>query len=341
MADQFEDIILMQPPSKLRIVLDTNQVLQDIWYSSRKNTKTALQDALQRVEYWAFMAEPIFQEVERKLRELARGDVEKQIALWRSVCVPHIKRVRLKRDAYHDDPIIQEMNDPTMGDPTDVPTAQLYLFLYPDFLFSEDNHLRAFPRSQMIGQISAAYRDIIEIQHEMRAVGFFPLAGIAITSELWGAFRRLPPIVQVILGGAAIGALLFFGPSVFQKVSAILKDPETGRILDMVGNRILSRVSQLQKASMYLQEQSLPPLLPMSVSDHLIEILTIIDEPLSLDLIFYYLIARGYQPKGTNAGSKRYVLSVLKRLAVFSDSSWQLVEAHSQEMRSLVESFSG
>ncbi len=54
----------MQPPSKLRIVLDTNQVLQDIWYSSRKNTKTASQDALQKSEYWVFMAEPVFLEVE-------------------------------------------------------------------------------------------------------------------------------------------------------------------------------------------------------------------------------------------------------------------------------------
>jgi len=57
----------MEPPSRLRVVIDTNQLLQDIWYSSGKNTKSALQDALQKDEYWVFMAELVFQEVERKL----------------------------------------------------------------------------------------------------------------------------------------------------------------------------------------------------------------------------------------------------------------------------------
>jgi len=71
-------IIFVQPPSTLRIILDTNQVLQDIWYSSRRDTKSALQDALKKSEYWVFMAEPVFQEVEPKLRELRRGDVQQR-----------------------------------------------------------------------------------------------------------------------------------------------------------------------------------------------------------------------------------------------------------------------
>src|SRR5690242_16758972 len=136
----------MQPPSRLRIILDTNLVLQDIWYSSRKDAKTALQDALQKDEYWVFMAEPVFQEVEEKLIELRRGDVDKQIALWRSAYAPNIWAVRMKEDAYQDDPRIRVL---AMCDPDDVPTAQLYLFLYPEFLFSDDKrHLGEFPISQ-------------------------------------------------------------------------------------------------------------------------------------------------------------------------------------------------
>ena len=125
----------MEPPSKLRIILDTNQVLPDIWYSSSRNRQTALQDALQRAEYWAFMAEPVFQEVETKLRKLRRGDVDQQVVLWRTAYVPYIWRVRLKENAYQDDPRIQAMRDSS-----DVPTAQLFLFLLPEFLFSEDKH---------------------------------------------------------------------------------------------------------------------------------------------------------------------------------------------------------
>lgn len=329
----------MQPPSKLRIVLDTNQVLQDIWYSSRKNTKTALQDALQKSEYWVFMAEPVFLEVETKLRILCRGDVDKQVALWRTAYAPNIWTVRLKENAYQDDPLIQAMRDPD-----DVPTAQLFLFLLPEFLFSDDKrHLSDFPISQEVGQVSAAYRDIIDIHHEMQAVGSLPIIGIAATSELWKAFRRLPLLVQVILGGVAVGALLFFRTSLIQKVSDTLKNPETQRMFETISTHIESKMSQLNRASEYLQERLPSGPLPMRVLDldHLIEILTVIDEPLSLNDIFHYMIARGYQPKGTSANSKQYVLSVLKRHAIFSGSSWQLVETHSQEMRSLVESFSG
>ena len=145
----------MQPPSRLRIVLDTNQLLQDIWYSTRRDTNTALQDALQKSEYWVYMAEPVFQEVERKLRILSRGDVDKQVALWQTAYAPNIWAVRLKENAYRDDPLIQAMRDSD-----DVPTAQFFLFLHPEFLFSEDKHLADFPMSRELGQVSAAYRDI-------------------------------------------------------------------------------------------------------------------------------------------------------------------------------------
>ena len=91
----------MQPPAQLRIVLDTNLILQDIWYSAGRDTKkTALQDALKKSEYWVYMAIPMFQEVERKLRELNRGNVDKQIALWRTAYAPNIWTVRLKENAY-------------------------------------------------------------------------------------------------------------------------------------------------------------------------------------------------------------------------------------------------
>ena len=330
-ADPFEETIFVQPPSQLRIVLDTNQILQDIWYSSRKNTKTALQDALQKSEYWVFMAEPVFLEVEAKLRELRRGDVDKQVALWRMAYAPHIWTVRLKENAYRDDPRIQAMLDPD-----DVPTAQLFLFLYPEFLFSEDKHLDDFPISQELGQVSAAYRDIVDIRHGMQATGVLPVVGIAASSELWKAFRRLPPLAQVILGGAAVGALLFFRTPLVQKVSNTLKNPETQRMFEEISAYVDSKMRQLSQASEYIQERLPPALLPMRVLDHLVEILTVIDEPLSLDDIFDYLIARGYQPKGTSASSKQYVLSLLKRHAIFSGSSWQLVETRSQEMLTLV-----
>jgi hypothetical protein len=78
----------------------------------------------------------------------------------------------------------------------------------------------------------------------------------------------------------------------------------------------------------------------MRVLDHLVEILTAIDEPLSLDDIFHYLLARGYQPKGTTDSSKQYVLSLLKEHAVFSGSSWRLIETRSQEIPALVGSSS-
>ena len=326
----------MEPPSRLRVVIDTNQLLQDIWYSSRNNTRTALQDLLQKDEYRVFMAEPVFQEVEEKLIELRRGDVDKQISLWRTAYVPYIWTVRLKEDAYRDDPIIQEMRDSD-----DVPTAQLYLFLLPEFLFSEDAHLNALPKSREYSRVSAAFRDILEIHNEMRAVGILPIIGIAATSELWNLFRRLPLLVQAILGGVALGALLFYRKPLIEKVSNTLKNPETQRIIGEISDHLGSRMIQLNLASAYLQERLPPELLPMRVLDHLIEILTVIDEPLSLDDIFFYLIARGYQPKGTDESSKQYVLSVLKKHAVFSDSSWRLVESRPQEMNSLVESFSG
>lgn len=79
----------------------------------------------------------------------------------------------------------------------------------------------------------------------------------------------------------------------------------------------------------------------MRVLDHLVEILTVIDEPLSLDDIFHYLLARGYQPKGTSASSKQYILSLLKKHAIFSGSSWRLVETDVPQVPTLVESFSG
>ena len=322
----------MEPPSKLRIVLDTNLVLQDIWYSSgRDNKKTALQDALQKSEYWVFMAESVFQEVERKLRILSRGDVDQQIALWRAAYAPYIWTVPLKENAYRDDARIQAMRDST-----DVPTAQLYLFLYPEFLFSEDKkHLSDFPISQELGQVSAAYRDIIDIRFGMQAAGSLPIIGISATSELWKAFRRLPPLVQIILGGAAVGALLFFRIPIIQKVSGTLKNPETHRMLGALSDHIESKMNQLREASKYIQERLPAAPLPMRVLDHLIEILSAIDGPLLLDDIFHYLLARGYQPKGTSASSKQYVLSLLRKHAVFSGASWRLVETRSQEMPAL------
>lgn len=326
----------MEPPSRLRIVFDTNQVLQDIWYSSRRDTKSALQDALLKDEYWVFMAEPVFQEVEEKLIERRRGDVDKQVALWRTAYAPHIWTVRLKENAYRDDPLIREMCDSD-----DVPTAQLYLFLLPEFLFSEDKHLNAFPKSREYGQVSAAYRDILEIRNQIQAASILPVAGIAATSEAWKAFRRLPPLAQLILGGAAVGALLFFRTPLVQKVSNALKNPETQRVMGEISARLESKMSQLNLASEYLQERLPAAAPPMCVLDHLVEILTVIDEPLSLDAIFQYMVARDYQPKGTSDSSKQYVLSLLKKYAVFSGSSWQLVEARSQEMHSLVESFLG
>lgn len=327
----------MQPPSKVCIILDTNQVLQDIWYSSRRDTKSALQDALKKSEYWVFMAEPVFQEVEPKLSELCRGDVDKQIALWRTAYAPYIWTVRLKENAYLDDPLIQAMRDPD-----DVPTAQLFLFLKPEFLFSDDKkHLGDFPISQEVGQVSAAYRDIIDIRRRMQAAGTLPLIGIAASSEIWKAFRRLPPLVQLILGGAAVGALLFFRTPLIQKISDTLKHPETRRMFKEISELAERKMNQLSQASTYIRERLPPTPLPMRVLDHLIEILTVIDEPLSLDDIFHYLLARGYQPKGTSASSKHYVLSLLKKHAIFSGSSWRLVETDVPQVPTLVESFSG
>jgi hypothetical protein len=307
------EIISVQPPSRLRIVLDTNQVLPDIWYSAqRDNKKTALQDALRKSEYWAFMAEPVFQEVERKLRELGRGDVDKQITLWRTVYEPHIQTVRLKENAYRDDPRIQAMRDPT-----DVPTAQLFLFLHPEFLFSDDKtHLGGFPISKETGQVSAAYRDITDIHNGMQAMGVLPVMGIAASSAIWKAFRQFPPLVQMILGGAAVGAALFFRTPLIQKISNTLKNPETQRILEELSALAESKMRQLSEASKYIQGRLLPAPLPMRVLDHIVEILTVIDEPLSLDDIFHYLLARGYQPKGTTDSSKQYVLSLLKKHAI-------------------------
>jgi hypothetical protein len=321
----------LEPPSRLRIVLDTNQVLKDIWYSSRNNTQTALQDALQKDEYWVFMAEPVFQEVEEKLIELRRGDVDKQIALWRKAYVTHIWTVRLKENAYRDDPVIQEMIDSD-----DVPTAQLFLFLLPEFLFSEDKHLNALPKSPEYSQVSAAFRDILEISNEMRAAGALPMIGIAAISELWKAFRWLPPLTQLILGSAAVGALLFYRTPLIQKASNVLKDPETHRIIEEISDRIEDKMKKLTIASKYIQERLPDAVPPSRVLDHLVEILSVIDEPLSLDTIFEYMLARGYQSKGTSDSSKQYVLSLLKKYAVFSSSSWRLPETRSQEMPALV-----
>ena len=325
----------MEPPSRLRVVIDTNQLLKDIWYSSRNDTKTALQDLLQMDEYWVFMAEPVFQEVEEKLIELHRGDVDKQIALWRTAYVPYIWTVHLKENAYRDDPVIQEMRDSD-----DVPTAQLYLFLLPEFLFSEDKHLNALPKSHEYSQVSAAFRDILKIQNEMRAVGVFPMIGIAATSELWKAFRRLPLLIQAILGGVALGALLYYRKPLAEKISSILQNPDTQSTIEEISNYLGSRRDQLEQASKYIEERLPAALMPVRVLDYLVEILTVIDEPLSLDDIFDYLLACGYQPKGTNASSKRYVLSLLKEHAVFSGSSWRLIEKRSQEIPALVRSSS-
>jgi len=312
-------------PSEVHSILDTNLVLQDIWYSSRKDTPTGLQGALKQSEYQVFMAVPVFQEVEPKLRELCRGDVEKQIALWRSTYAPYIRTVRLKEHAYQGDPLIQAMRDPD-----DVPTAQLYLFLLPEFLFSNDRkHLGDFPISQEIGQVSAAYRDIFEIRRGMQAASTLPLLGVAASSELWKAFRWLPPAVQVIIGGATVGALFFFRKPLTQKISDTLKHPETRRMFVEISELVARKMDQFSLANAYIQEQLPGASLPIRVLDHLIEILTVIDEPLSLDNIFYYLLARGYQPKGTSTSSKQYVLSLLKKHALFSSSSWELIESFS------------
>ncbi len=318
----------MEPPSRLRVVIDTNQLLKDIWYSSRNNTRTALQDLLHKNEYWVFMAEPVFQEVEEKLIELRRGDVDKQIALWRTAYVPNIWTVSLKEDAYRYDPVVQEMFDSD-----DIPTAQLYLFLLPEFLFSEDKHLNALPKSPEYSRVSAAFRDILKIRNEIGAAGVLPMAGMAATSELWKGFRRLPLLVQAILGGIALGALLYYRRPLIERMSNTLKNPETQRAIGELSARLEAKMQKLKLASKYLQERLPDAIPPSRVLDHLIEILTVIDEPLSLADVFFYLIARGYQPKGTSASSEQYVLSLLKKHAVFSGSSWQLPET-----RALIES---
>jgi hypothetical protein len=87
--------------------------------------------------------------------------------------------------------------------------------------------------------------------------------------------------------------------------------------------------------SEYLHEQLPPASPPMRVLDHIVEILTVIDEQLLLNDIFHYLLARGYQPKGTTDSSKQYVLSLLKKHAVFSGSSWRLAETDAPAMLSL------
>lgn len=148
-------------------------------------------------------------------------------------------------------------------------------------------------------------------------------------------------MVQVVLGGATIGALLYFGTSLMQKVSTILKDPETQKMLETMSIYTQNKISQLDQASEYIQERLPPTSQPMYISDHLVEILTVLDEPLLLEDIFLFLLARGYQPKGTSDNSKRYVLSVLKRHAMFTGSSWQLVETPSRERYTLVGSSSG
>ena len=316
-------IISVQPLAQLRIVLDTNLILQDIWYSAGRDAKkTALQDVLKKSEYWVYMAASVFQEVERKLKEISRGDVDEQIALWRTAYARNIWTVRMKGNAYCDDPRIQAMIDPT-----DVPTAQLFLFLHPEFLFSDDKkHLGDFPIRKELGQVSAAYRDIVNIQHGMQAVSVLPVMGIAASSELWKVFRRLPPLAQMILGGAAVGALLFFRTPLIHKISDTLKNPETQRMLGELSDLAQNKISQLNQASKYIQERLPSAPLPMRVLDHIVEILTVIDEPLLLEDIYHYLLARGYQPKGTIDSSKQYVLSVLKKHAIFSGSSWRLIE---------------
>jgi len=102
-------------------------------------------------------------------------------------------------------------------------------------------------------------------------------------------------------------------------------------MLETMSTNAQSKMSQLSQASEYIQER-LPTAYPtICVRDHLVEILSVIDEPLSLEDIYQYLIARGYQPKGTSVNSKQYVLSILKKHAIFSDSSWQLAETCSRE----------
>lgn len=268
------------------------------------------------------MAEPMFQEVEPKLRELCRGDVEKQITLWRSAYAPYIRAVRLKEHAYRDDPLIRAMRDPD-----DVPTVQLYLFLLPEFLFSDDRkHLGDFPISQEIGPVSTAYRDIIVIRRGMQAASTIPLLGIAASSELWKAFRWLPPVVQIIMGGTAVGAFFFFRKPLTQKISETMKQPGTRKMFAEISELVARKMDQFSLANAYIQEHLSVASLPMRVLDHLIEILTVVDEPPSLDDIFYYLLARGYQPKGTSSISKYYVLSLLKKYAFFSGSSWRLMK---------------
>jgi hypothetical protein len=121
-----------------------------------------------------------------------------------------------------------------------------------------------------------------------------------------------------------------------QKISITLKNPETQRILEELSALAESNMRQLSEASKYIQERLPPVPLPMRVLDHIVEIITVIDEPLSLDGIFHYLLARDYQPKRTTDSSKQYVLSLLKKHAIFSGSSWHLTETRSQEMPALV-----
>src|SRR6266566_2108086 len=159
-----------------------------------------------------------------------------------------------------------------MCDSDDVPTAQLYLFLLPEFLFSEDKHLNALPKSREYSQVSAAFRDIIKIRNEMRAAVTLPIVGIAATSELWKAFRRLPLLVQAILGGAALGALLCYRTPLIQKASNVLKSPETQRIIEEMSDHLGSRTSQLNSASAYILERLPAAVPPSRVLDHIVEI---------------------------------------------------------------------
>lgn len=325
----------MTKPSKLRVVLDANVILQSIWKHDLDGSPPAFQTALLMSEFWAFMAEPIAEEVERNLREKPRGNYEKQIDLWRTEYLPKISVIHLRSNAYSTDPRIQNL---LKRDRSDVPTAQLVLFLNPDCFFTQDNDFQDFDRHGNSGEISAAFRDSIAINREINAVWMFQSAGITVSSEIWKAFRRLPPIIQALLGGATIGALLVVGPSLQQKLIDGLRNPNIQEFIRSRGTKIQERMNQLDHATKYLDE-NLPPKPPaMGVHDHLIEIFSVIDTPLLIEEIHWRLLARGYQPKGPT--SQHYVLSVLRKHAIFTqdeNGAWHLTP-ESPNMKSIIHS---
>lgn len=96
-------------------------------------------------------------------------------------------------------------------------------------------------------------------------------------------------------------------------------------------------MNQHAHASSFLLERLPVAPRPMRVLDHLIEIISVIDEPLPLDEIFHYLLARGYEPQGSLENLKQYVYSLLKKHTIYTNSSWRLTETDKQPAPLVIE----